>query len=86
MLFYFILGILFVSIALPITTFFSSWLDVITQYITYKYAYKIYKIKILMTEKEEEDQDQKGKIPMGFHTDLIGVKLPSHQEFEQEED
>lgn len=85
MLFYFILGILFVSIALPITTFFSSWLDVITQYITYKYAYKIYQIKTLMTEKEEE-QDQTGKIPMGFHTDLVGIKLPSHQEFEQEED
>lgn len=48
MLFYFILGILFVSIVFPITSFFASFLDIYTEYITYVFTYKVYKIKTLM--------------------------------------
>lgn len=83
MLFYFILGILFVSIVFPITSFFASFLDIYTEYITYVFTYKVYKIKTLMKSNQEEQQDS--NFQMGFHTDVIGVKTPQQEQIEQED-
>lgn len=85
MLFYFILGMLFISIIIPLCTFFQSFLDILIQYITYLYAYKINEIKKKMNdEKEEEEQETKN--PMGFYTQAIGFQKNDQEQYEQEED
>ncbi len=81
MLIYFILGILFISILLPITNFFQSFLQVFTEYMTYCYAYKIYKIKEKM---EDTDEQEENKNPIGFHTEAIGFSTPNQEQQEEQ--
>lgn len=70
MLLYFILGIVLVTIILPlienIMSVFAAW----TEYLVYKFAYKIYNLKKEMGEEEEEE-----KRPMGFQTQAIGYQV-----------
>lgn len=80
MLIYFILGILLISVILPITNFFQSFLQIFIEYITYTYAYKIYKIKEKMKENDQEEED---KNPIGFHTEAIGFSVPDIEQEEQ---
>ena len=51
MLLYFILGILFISIGIPLIENLMSIVSAFVEYIVYVYAFKIYKIKKQMNEK-----------------------------------
>lgn len=87
MLLYFILGILFISIIIPLCSFFQSFLDILIEYITYNYAYKVNKIKLLMEKQSEElEQEEEKKNPIGFYTQAIGFQKDDQEEYQQEED
>lgn len=83
MLLYFILGIVFIYIFIPVIdnllTIFSTW----AEYISYKFAAKVYKIKqqLNITEDQEEEKSN----PIGFATDCIGFQTEDPVEIEQEE-
>lgn len=70
MLLYFIFGIVFIYIFIPIIdnllTIFSTW----TEYISYKFAAKVYKIKQELNIQDDSDEDKSN--PIGFATDCIG--------------
>ena len=82
MLLYFILGILFISLGIPVLDALSSIVSAWSQYIVYTYAFKIYSIKQKMGLDEEQDQ-QETKI-LGF-TSAIGDEVPG-QDLDQEQE
>lgn len=80
MLFYFILGILFISLGIPIIENLESILSAFSQYIVYYFAYKVYLLKEKFSPQEEE---QKKDFKIGFQqTDAIGyeIKVPDQEE------
>lgn len=82
MLLYFILGILFISLGIPILDALSSIVSAWSQYVVYFFAFKIYSIKQKMgLNQEEEDQE---KQILGF-TAAIGDQIIPEQDYEQEE-
>ena len=78
MLLYFLLGILFFAIGIPILEAISSTVSAISQYIVYIFALKIYKIKKEMEESDQEEQ-QETQV-MGF-TSAIGQEISGDSEF-----
>ena len=82
MLLYFILGILFISLGIPVLDALSSIVSAWSQYIVYTYAFKIYSIKQKMGLDKEQDQ-QETKI-LGF-TSAIGDEVPG-QDLDQEQE
>ena len=82
MLLYFILGILLVSLGIPILDALSSIVSAWSQYIVYSFAYKIYDLKQKMGLDQEDDQEDT-KI-LGF-TAAVGEQIPG-QELEQEQE
>ncbi len=85
MLLYFILGILFIYLIIPLLDMAIGILNAKTQYTTYKYAFKIYQIKKQMG-LEEQDQEQGGKIPMGFATEAVGFSVQTPDEFQEDDE
>ena len=80
MLLYFILGIIFISFIVPLIENLLTIIATVTQYISYIYAAKIYKIKQQLGLTEQQEQK---KNPIGFQTSAIGFSC--QQEYEQEE-
>lgn len=66
MLFYFLLGILLISLGIPILDNITSILSAITQYIVYSFAFKIYKVKKQMGIDQGQKQQQEDKQLIGF--------------------
>ncbi len=85
MLLYFILGILFISIGIPLIENLMSIVSAFVEYVVYVYAFKIYKIKKQMNEKGQEKQT---KYPMGFQTSVVGYELEEDDDdpFQEQED
>ncbi len=83
MLFYFILGILFIFVCIPLLQNFLSIVESLTQYIVYIFALKIYNIKKQYTQEQQQGEEE--KIPMGFHTEAIGFIAEPEEEEEQED-
>lgn len=77
MLLYFILGILFISLGIPILDALSSIVSAWSQYIVYIFAFKIYAIKSKMGAEGEEEQEEKQVL--GF-TSAIGIEVPNETE------
>ena len=82
MLLYFILGILLVSLGIPILDALSSIISAWSQYVVYFFAYKIYAVKKKMGLDQEDDQEEERII--GFATSAIGEQVPG-QDLDQEE-
>ena len=85
MLLYFILGIVFIYIFIPIVdnllTIFSTW----AEYISYKFAAKVYKIKQQLNVSNEQEEEESN--PIGFATtDCVGFQVENLTELEQEEE
>lgn len=83
MLLYFILGILFISLGIPVLDALSSIVSAWSQYIVYTYAFKIYSIKQKMG-LDQEDQEEEGTKILGF-TSAIGDEVPG-QDLDQEQE
>lgn len=83
MLLYFILGIVFIYIFIPIIdnllTIFSTW----TEYISYKLAAKVYKIKQQLNISNEQEEEKSN--PIGFTTDCVGFQVENLTEEQEEE-
>ena len=65
-IFYFLLGILLISLGIPILDNITSILSAITQYIVYSFAFKIYKVKKQMGIDQDQKQQQEDKQLIGF--------------------
>ena len=87
MLLYFIIGVLFAYIGTIVLENLSSIISAFSQYIIHIFALKITKIKKEMQDLGLEDQEEEGatKIPMGFHSDLIGTEVFQQEEEEENE-
>lgn len=83
MLLYFILGILFISLGIPILDALSSVVSAWSQYIVYIFAFKIYTIKQKMGLDQDEQEEKETRI-LGF-TSAIGDQIPG-QDFDQEQE
>lgn len=77
MLFYFLLGILLISLGVPILDNITSIFSAITQYIVYSFAFKIYKVKKQMGISQEQQQEESKQ--------LIGFDVEDSQLLYQEE-
>lgn len=66
MLFYFLLGILLISLGIPILDNITSILSAVTQYIVYSFAFKIYKVKKQMGIDQNQKQQEESKQLIGF--------------------
>lgn len=82
MLLYFILGILFISLGIPILDALSSVISAWSQYVVYTFAFKIFNIKQKMGLDQDEEQEET-KI-LGF-TSAIGDQIPC-QDFDQDQE
>lgn len=82
MLLYFILGIIFISIGIPLFEGISSFIQSFFEVTVYKQAFKVYKLKKEMG-LIEENQDQSSN-PIGF-TCAIGQQIQNlnQEEYEQ---
>ena len=83
MLLYFILGILFISLGIPILDALSSVVSAWSQYVVYIFAFKIYTIKQKMGLNQDEEEEKETRI-LGF-TSAIGDQIPG-QDFDQEQE
>ena len=83
MLLYFILGILFISLGIPILEALSSIVTSWSQYIVYIFAFKIYNLKQKMNIDQDQD-DSENKI-IGF-TSAIGEVISNGQEFQEDQE
>lgn len=84
MLFYFILGIVFVTIVLPIMDNLITIIATYTEYIGYIIAAKTYKIKKELEINQDQKEDQHNII--GFSTDVVGFNIPNQeQEFDNDD-
>lgn len=84
MLLYFILGILFISIGIPLIDNIMSIFSSYTQLLTYKIAFGIFKLKKEM--HVDDDEQESKKIPMGFQTSVVGYEIEEpYQEQEEEQ-
>lgn len=77
MLLYFILGILFISLGLPIIQNLLSIFTSFTEYIVYLFAFKVFMIKQAISETNQEEQSQ--------DTKAIGFKYRDDEEQEWDE-
>lgn len=86
-LLYFILGSIFTIVGMSLLQTIADFFESFSQFIAYKFAFKIWSYKKQMGILEEEEAEkEENKIPMGFHTQLIGTEIESSsQEYEEEE-
>ena len=71
---YFILGILLVSLGLPVLEALSSIISSWSEYVVYSFAFKIYKVKKEMGLDDEEEEEEEKQI-LGF-TSVAGDYVP----------
>ena len=84
-LLYFILGSIFIIVGTPFLSAIADMFESLSQLVMYKVAFKIWSFKKEMgIDNEQEEQEQK-KIPMGFHSELIGTEIPSSSIEEEQE-
>lgn len=85
-LLYFILGSTFMIIGTSFIQAIADTIESFSQLIMYKIAFKIWKYKKQMgVSDQEEGEEEAQKIPMGFHSELIGTEIESvPQEYEEE--
>lgn len=77
MLLYFILGIIFVSVVLPVIENLLSCMSAWSEYVNYVFALKIYKIKEKLGVNVQIEENKNSKSPMGFQqTNCIGFEIP----------
>ena len=86
MLLYFILGAIFVSVVLPIIENLLSCLSSWSEYISYVFALKVYKIKQQINNGEDSKQVEEEKTPMGFQTQAVGYYIPGQNQEQEEEE
>ncbi len=80
MLLYFILGILFISIGIPILENIESIISAFSEYIVYYFAYKVYQLKQQFAP-DEDKQEEKKDFPVGFHhTEAIGYEVQTSEQ------
>lgn len=84
-LLYFILGSVFIIVGTPILSAIADMFESIFQLVMYKVAFKIWTYKKQMGVDEEEQEQEAQKIPMGFHSELIGTQIPSSSELEEQD-
>ena len=84
MLPYFILGILFITLGIPILEALSSAVSAWGQYVVYTFAFKIYTIKKKMGVDQEDQEEDEDKI-IGF-TSAVGDIIPSEEQFDQDQE
>lgn len=82
--FYFILGILFIIIINPILENLVAIVSAWAEYKIYTFALKVYQIKKEMGLDEGEEEQPSKKIPMGFHTDVVGYEIDTNEEWQEE--
>ena len=86
-LLYFILGSAFIIIGTSFMQFIADTIESFSQLIMYKIAFKIWKYKKQMgISDQEEDDEEVQKIPMGFHSELIGTEIESTPQEQEEEE
>ena len=85
MLLYFILGVVFIYIFIPIIDNLLTVFSTFTEYLCYKFALKIYEIKKELNITDEEE-DEKSSNPIGFSTECIGFQMEKTLGDEQEEE
>lgn len=88
MLFYFILGALFMTVGVPLLQIIVSIVTAWSELVVYKLAFKVYELKRQM-EVDDQDQQEEKKFPMGFQTtDAIGavIENPDYEEQEEQEE
>lgn len=85
-LLYFILGSTFMIIGTSFIQAIADTIESFSQLIMYKIAFKIWKYKKQMgISDQEEEEDEAQKIPMGFHSELIGTEIENiPQKYEEE--
>ena len=81
MLLYFVLGILFITLGVPILQALSSIVSAWSEYIVYLFAFKIFGLKKEMGQEEEEEDESN---PIGFSVSAIGDEIPIEPDQEQE--
>lgn len=84
-LLYFILGSVFIIIGTPALSAIADMFDSLSQLVMYKVAFKIWSFKKQMGVQQEDKEQEAQKVPMGFHSDLIGVEIPNSS-LQQEQD
>lgn len=80
MILYFLLGIIFIVVGYPLLEDLTSIAQALTQYVVYKYAFKIYKIKKQMGVGEDVQVQDQTDHPIGFRIKAIGHQIQSQQE------
>lgn len=88
MLFYFILGALFMTVGVPLLQIIVSIVTAWSELVVYKFAFKVYELKKQM-DVDDQDQQEGKKFPMGFQTtDVIGavIENPDYEEQEEQEE
>lgn len=83
-LLYFILGSVFMIVGIPILDAFADLIHNLSQLIMYKTAFKIYSYKKQMGIDKEEQEEEDKKLPMGFHTDVIGIQIENSSNEEED--
>lgn len=91
MLLYFLLGIVFIYIFIPIIDGFLSIFSTWTEYVNYKMVAKVMEIKKKYNIEGESEEAEEASNPIGFVcTEAIGIEEPELPELdpeqEQEED
>lgn len=85
MLFYFILGVAFISIGIPLFEGISSFIQSYFEYLVYERAIKIYKIKKEIGLVQEEEEEEEENNPIGF-TYAIGQEIQNTEEEDSDDD
>lgn len=85
-LLYFILGSVFTIVGMSLLQTIADFFESFSQFIAYKFAFKIWSYKKEMGILEEEEEEGECKIPMGFHSQLIGTEIDSSSQGQEEEE
>ena len=84
-LLYFILGSIFIIVGTPFLSAIADMFESLSQLVMYKVAFKIWSFKKEMGIDDEQQGQEQKKIPMGFHSELIGTEIPSSSIEEEQE-
>ena len=86
MLLYFILGIIFISIIIPLLENLESLLSSYTEYLVYIIAYKITLLKTKIKAQQLKIQEEEDQFEIGFHhTEAKGFEIKNNDDNIEEE-
>lgn len=86
MLLYFILGIIFIYIIIPLIDSFLTIVSTWAEYQNYKIAVKCIKLKKEYGIQVIQEQDQEHSNPIGFaYTEAVGIPVQTEEDFQEEE-